>query len=84
MKTHKLKLEWEFCDAVSSGDKPFEVRLNDRGFQKGDRVAFLPVENGFGRSHEIENKVFEISYVLAGWGIEPGRVAFGIRAVENG
>ena len=33
MKTHDLKLSIEFCDAVLRGEKTFEVRKNDRGFQ---------------------------------------------------
>lgn len=39
-QTHHLKLDKYYWDAVKSGDKPFEVRRNDRGFQKGDRLCF--------------------------------------------
>ncbi len=38
MKTHTLKVEHEYMDAVNSGEKSFEVRRDDRGFQKGDRL----------------------------------------------
>ena len=41
MKTHDLKLSIEFCDAVLSGEKTFEVRKNDRGFQTGDLIRFI-------------------------------------------
>lgn len=44
MKTHKIKLFLNFCDDVLSGDKRFEIRENDRGYQKGDRVVFQPYE----------------------------------------
>lgn len=35
MKTHNLKLSIDFCDAVLSKQKTFEVRKNDRGFSDG-------------------------------------------------
>ena len=38
MTTHKIKLREEYADAVFSGDKSFEIRYNDRGYQKGDRI----------------------------------------------
>lgn len=44
MKTHNLKLSIEFCDAVLSGEKTFEVRKNDRGFQTGDLIRFIPTD----------------------------------------
>ena len=37
MKTHDLKLNIEFCDAVLSGEKTFEVRKNDRGNFRGQK-----------------------------------------------
>lgn len=36
MKTCYLKIAPTYFDAVSNGEKPFEVRKDDRGFQKGD------------------------------------------------
>lgn len=44
MKTHNLKLSIDFCDAVLSGEKTFEVRKNDRGFQTGDLIRFIPTD----------------------------------------
>lgn len=35
---HKLKLCSTYCDVVHEGVKPFDVRRNDRQFQKGDRI----------------------------------------------
>jgi hypothetical protein len=35
-KVHTLKVAAPYFDALLSGEKTFEVRLNDRGFQKGD------------------------------------------------
>lgn len=50
MKTHDLKLSVEFCDAVLSGEKTFEVRKNDRGFQTGDLIRFIPTD---GKSYHL-------------------------------
>lgn len=84
MKTHKIKLLLNFCDDVLSGDKRFEIRENDRGYQKGDRVVFQPYEpsNPFVK-HPITDKVYEITYVLNGWGLKDGYVVFGIREVKR-
>lgn len=36
---HQLKCEKEYFQAIINGDKTFEVRKNDRGFQTGDFLA---------------------------------------------
>ena len=83
MKIHRIKLNKEFCDAVNNKDKTFEVRRNDRGYQKGDHVRFIPVDNVANRIyHPVEDKEYEISYVLNGYGIENGYVAFSIKEVR--
>ena len=43
-KCHHIKLSVQFCDDVLNGDKCFEVRENDRGYQKGDLVQFEPYD----------------------------------------
>lgn len=83
MKTHHIKLNIEFCDAVLSGDKCFEVRRNDRGYQKGDHVVFIPFDGiGTRRYHKVEHKEFVITYVLSGWGLKEDYVAFGIKEAK--
>lgn len=85
MKTHNIKLLYDFVDAVYSGEKPFEVRKNDRGYQKGDYICFMPIlDNGeIARKHPIVNKRYVITYVLSGWGIEQGYVVLGIKEVTD-
>lgn len=39
MKIHKLKTWPDYFEAVLNGEKTFEIRENDRGFQKGDIVV---------------------------------------------
>ena len=89
MKTHDLKLSVEFCDAVLSGEKTFEVRKNDRGFQTGDLIRFIPTDRKSYHSlngtviehakHEISGHTYKITYILNGWGIKNGYVVLGIK-----
>ena len=82
---HHLKLNKRFADAVYSGDIRFEIRNNDRAFQKGDEVEFSVVDDDGrkyrrrGEDHPIEDITFEISFVLSGWGLKDGYVVFGIK-----
>lgn len=84
VKVHELKIRIEFCDAVLSGEKPFEVRYNDRGYQKGDIIRFKPVDGmGIIMYHDIDKKEYVITYVLSGWGISDGYVALGIAELAD-
>lgn len=77
---HILKLRSEFFEDVLNGRKTFEVRKNDRGFQKGDLVSFICVNEDGQQLDGIENQ-FSITYVLNGWGIKEDHVVFSIRRV---
>ena len=62
MITHELKLYTIFCDDVLSGRKNFEIRNNDRGFQTGDHIKFIPVDMlEEPIEHEISKKEYEIT-----------------------
>lgn len=82
---HILKLREEFCDDVFAGYKTFEVRENDRGYQKGDTVQFECVDKAeMNLQHYINDEIYEITYVLNGWGIKENYVVFGIRRLVKG
>lgn len=78
MKTHNLKLNLEFCDDVLSGKKNFEIRNNDRGFQTGDLIKFIPTDGTYSvdlngnetehARHPISERIYKIKYILSGWG----------------
>lgn len=81
--THDLKIERQFAYAIHEGRKTFEVRRNDRGFNAGDRVRFTVVEQGVAteavcKDHPLNGAVYNITYVLSGWGLKEGYVAFAI------
>lgn len=85
MKTHNLKILRDFADAVYRGDKTFEVRKNDRGYQKGDIVVFKAMEDTTLTmpNHPINKTKYMITYVLNGWGIKEDYVVFGIKEVKE-
>lgn len=73
---HELKIRPHLFEAVSSGQKTSEVRIDDRNFQVGDLVELYPWNKGMGRlgDHSI---VREITFVLTaddGPGLMPGHV----------
>lgn len=69
-RVHELNIEQLHLDDLKDGSKLFDVRFNDRGFQKGDlAVLFGP----YGDRHE-----YDITYVHSGLGIQPGYVILGL------
>lgn len=80
---HELKILSSFVYPILYGEKTFEIRENDRGFQKGDMVQFKVNPDDWTRRnssiiHDFEHKVFKITYVINGWGLKNGYVVFGI------
>ena len=82
--THEIKIQEPYADAIIDGRKTFEVRLNDRGYNAGDKVQFFvrTKEEFTNTSHPLYGKVYEITYVHSGLGLEKDYVVFGIKAVE--
>lgn len=78
-RTHELKIFEIYADAIISGEKTFEIRKNDRGFQKGDCVKFQAVDRYGAVDHPINGRVYSITYVLNGWGLAADWVAFSIK-----
>lgn len=54
MKTHYLKIAPVFYEAVLSGKKKFEIRVNDRNFLEGDHLVLREFEDGEYTDNEIE------------------------------
>ena len=80
---HELKIQEPFADAIVSGDKNFEIRENDRGFQKGDLINFICIDMFCSIPHQINEETYEITYVLSGWGLKDGFVVLGIKLKEG-
>ena len=77
---HEIKIGIDFANAVLSGEKTFELRRNDRGYQKGDAVVFRVVDREGNEmpEHPISGESYIITYVLSGWGMREGFCAFSI------
>jgi hypothetical protein len=90
-REHKLKCWTTYFDAVESGEKNFEIRRDDRGFQKGDVLVLQKWNPEIGYQHgyvyrgdgliELRRR---ISYILTGgqFGIEPGYVVMALEVAE--
>lgn len=83
-KIHNLKILNDFADAVAAGEKPFEIRENDRGYQKGDYIRFRAINKYGAQDHHcINDKLYLITFVMNGWGIKNGYVVLGIKESEG-
>ncbi len=84
MTTHELKIKQCFADAIVNGEKNFEIRYNDRGYQTGDEIRFHVIDNTTGEpveEHFIHKLTYKITYIVSGWGLENGYVALSIKQV---
>ena len=95
MTEHILKTIEPYFSAVASGDKTFEIRRNDRAFQKGDTLILLDtsdcdcdkVDCSRRRKQPIRKT---ITFVFAGdpslrdlGGVLPGHVILGLADPET-
>jgi hypothetical protein len=82
-RVHDLKCWPAFFEPIYDGDKMFEVRKNDRGFQTGDLLTLRewdPERNYRSGAYTDRTLNMVISYVLSGFdGIENGYVVMGLR-----
>jgi len=79
MVWHSLKIKKCYFDHIVSGSKKFEVRLNDRDYQAGDRIFFRIADDK--QSEESANPTafkYQITYVHHGLGVKKDYVILGI------
>lgn len=82
--THYIKLNETFEYPVLNGDKNFEIRKNDRGYNKGDLIQFRVVnDEGLIIGSKLDNILYEITYVINGWGLKEDYVVFGIKEYKG-
>lgn len=80
VKEHSLKCEKNYFDRILDGSKRFELRRNDRDFQKGDILILRETIDNAETGRKIRCTV---TYVLSGYpGIKKGFVVLSIGYVE--
>jgi hypothetical protein len=80
---HILKIWPQYYEPLLEGDKTFEVRQNDRGFQRGDALWFVEVSSDEPHIPTGRRATATVSYVHSGLGMDPGYVSLGLRDVEE-
>lgn len=84
---HELKVVPPYIHAISSGEKKFEVRRDDRGFQRGD-ILWLR-EYDASKSSPLRytgnDEYVQVDWILTGgqFGIEPGYVVMSISVLSE-
>lgn len=80
---HTLDIYEQFADAIYDGRKTFEIRNVRRGIQVGDKIRFNVIRKGglftLNVDHPLNELLFEVVYLLPGWGLNDDHVAFSIR-----
>ncbi len=89
MAEHTLKCWPSYFDALERGDKNFEVRQDDRGFQRGDVLILRKFNPNTGtyflRGPDFVEVRRTITYILTGgrFGVEPGYVVMALEPTEK-
>lgn len=90
MKIHELKTDPDVFDAVSRGEKTFEIRRDDRGFEVGDKLILKKTVHtgaemaaGAPLYFEGEPESYWVTYILRGpiYGLADGWVIMSIEPV---
>lgn len=94
VREHVLKVAPAYMDALLDGSKTFEVRRNDRGFQRGDTLLLWEWEYRKGRDEpwSIDRQVrAKVTFVFSGdpslrdcGGVHPGYVVLGLAPAPAG
>lgn len=87
---HDLKIEPQYYARVKDGSKTYEVRYNDRHFQKGDTVTLREWDDSPANSTDISLKKgytdapplqFEVGFVYS---LSNGHVVFSLLPIKKG
>lgn len=84
-RVHNLKCHAVYFDALECGDKTFEIRRDDRGYQTGDTLKLQRWDAE--RNRYTRPKRFltlRVVWILRGgqFGIDPGYVAMSVEPIQ--
>jgi len=87
---HELKIEQKYFIRINEGSKTFEIRKNDRDYQVGDTIQFLPLEcevHKYGEELRMQKITpcfnYIITYVHQGFGMNATYCVLGISPLKN-
>ena len=80
MKLHNLKIKAEYAKEKLKGNKPFEIRFNDRNFGIGDEIKYTCVDSKI-INDIISKKRYYIAYIT-NYEQKDGYVVFCDKEVE--
>ena len=82
---HNLEIEQKYLVRILTGEKSFEIRKNDRDFQVGDEIEFLPLEDKNLDVYDLCNPIptYRIMYIYYGMGMAADYVAMSIIAIPR-
>jgi len=78
---HNLKIEQRYLINILQGKKSFEIRFNDRDFQVGDKIRFMPLESEVVNVCDVcpgQHPDFEITYIHSDAFLQHGYVCMSI------
>ncbi|GAB3753913.1 DUF3850 domain-containing protein [Spirosoma pomorum] len=78
MATHVLKTRPEYFDEVFVGNKSFELRKNDRNYQKGDILHLKEYDPETDTYSGRETKA-TVHYIISQFGLDPEFCCMSIR-----
>lgn len=84
-RSHTLKTDHNAWEDIACGRKQFEVRLNDRFYQRGDTLELWRIEGNYMRAFKSILKA-RIGYVHSGLGMDQsgcGYLVLGLLDVEG-
>lgn len=82
---HEIKIKQCYLIHIVEGRKTFEIRKNDRDYQVGDIIKFLPLTDEDYNVYDIKSPIprYDINYVHSGLGMENDYVALGITPTKE-
>ena len=81
---HQLKIKQYYLFHILEGLKTFEVRKNDRDFQVGDSIKFLPLEDENYNVYSFQSPIpdYRINYILSDFsGLQQNYVCLAITPI---
>lgn len=84
IKSHQLKTWPMYFQAIKSGEKTFEARLNDRDFKRGD-VLVLQEYNPEKSMYTGQQIIKQVGFILYGpsFGVEAGHCIMSLVDFDN-